>query len=180
MLCFLSGCDNQLLKMTDEYNSYFKPINVIRTEYELEPDEEGFNEKFMLQHYYLLSMDSTFSVSAPEHCQLYRWRFFGRTKDKTVVIGAEPITTDYYEIVMPRNVDTKSRELSFYTASLGVKEGTYLLELTVADLEGNFYSDKCEIIIYKRDSHATSATVPPTDEDLESIVLPPPQPDPGE
>lgn len=135
--------------MLEDYNGGFQKgyVNVSNkdeSEYELEPDDSGYDQTRLLFDDYTVFDIGTLNLAAPESCRNYKWVLTDPGSEDTT----EPITIKYYD--GSTSPSSENRTFVVYIPDSGLKiEHTYKLTLTVTGKAGGIYTDSCLIYIVK-------------------------------
>ena len=149
LLVLLSACNNSVDDMLENYNGgfnhgYVTVSDTDESEYELEPDDSGYDQtRLLFDEYYVYDI-GTLNLAAPESCRNFKWILTDPAADDTLI--EVPVT--FYDGLTASY--RSSRDYVVYMPDSGLTpEHTYKLTLTVTGKAGGIYTDSCLLYIVK-------------------------------
>ena len=150
LVCVLvSACNNDVDDMLDDYNGgfnagYLTVSNKDESEYELEPDDSGYDStRLLFEEYYVYDI-GTLNLFGPASCRNFLWTL----TDPASEDPSAPVTVTYYD--GSTSEYKRTREYTVYMPESGIEsEHTYKLTLRVTGKNGGVYSDSCLIYVVK-------------------------------
>ncbi|MBR1721812.1 MAG: hypothetical protein IJ727_04920 [Treponema sp.] len=145
VLALLSGCNNSVESMLDDYNGGFNKGYVTvsdkdESEEYLEPGDDGFSQKNLLFDSYTVYDIGTLNVTAPESCKSFSWVM----TDPSIKNGDNTVTVTFFDGAT--TTERRTKEYVVYMPDSGLEIGhTYYLTLTVIGKDGKTYSDLAQI-----------------------------------
>jgi len=135
--------------MLDDYNGGFNKGYVTvsdkdDSDYELEPDDPGYDQTKLLFDDYTVFDIGTLNLAAPQSCLNYKWVVTDPSAENTM--EAVPVT--FYDGNTSSYCATK--DFVVYIPESGLEtEHTYKLTLAVTGKKGGIYTDSCLFYIVK-------------------------------
>lgn len=145
LILVLSSCNNSVDDMLDDYNGGFKKGYVTindkdESEKNLEPGDQGFDQKTLLYPEYTVFDIATLNLNAPKSCKSFSWIL----TDPKAENVTKPIKVKFYDGTVTS--ERKTRDFIVYMPESGLEIGhTYYLTLTVTGKDGRVYSDLAQI-----------------------------------
>ena len=137
--------------MLDDYNKggfntgYVTISDKDESEYELEPDDSGYDQTKLLYPTYTVFDIGTLNLAAPASCQSFKWVVTDLDSDDT----EEPIAVTYYNEDYPKDSQT-TKDFVVHIPDSGLESPhTYVLTLTVVGKKGGVYKDAAQLFIVK-------------------------------
>ncbi|MBQ8012814.1 MAG: hypothetical protein IJ257_00240 [Treponema sp.] len=149
VLLLASACSNSVDDMLEGYNGGFNTGYVTvsdkdESEYELEPDDSGYDQtRLLFDEYYVYDI-GTLNLFGPSSCRNFNWTLTDPAAEDTLA----PITVTYYD--GSTSEYKRTRAYMVYMPDSGLEsEHTYKLTLTVTGKNGGVYTDSCLIYVVK-------------------------------
>ena len=135
--------------MLGDYNGGFNTGYVTisdkdESEYELEPDDSGYDStRLLFDEYYVYDI-GTLNLFGPSSCRNFLWTL----TDPDAEDPSSPVSVTYYDGSTSEYKRTK--EYTVYMPTSGIEsEHTYKLTLMVTGKNGGVYSDSCLIYVVR-------------------------------
>ena len=135
--------------MLDGYNSgfntgYLTMSDKDESEYELEPDDSGYDQtRLLFEEYYVYDI-GTLNLFGPESCRNFLWTLTDPSAEDTDA----PVSVTFYDGTT--NEYKRTREYVVYMPDSKLEsEHTYKLTLRVTGKNGGIYTDSCLLYVVK-------------------------------
>lgn len=147
VLVLLSGCNNSVESMLDDYNGgfntgYVTVGNSDESEYTLEPDDSGYDQTRLLFDYYTVFDIGTLNLCAPASCKEFKWV----VTDPTAEDDTEPVSITYLD--ESTSSYRATQDFVVYIPTSGLEVGhTYKITLSVKGKNDGTYTDAAQLFI---------------------------------